>query len=168
MRTAPALTRIVVGVDPKANAAVDSNTGIVAAGIDAHGHGYVLGDHSLNGSPESWAQMVKTTYDLYAADRVVVERNQGGDMVTSVLKAASVTLPIKTVVATRGKATRAEPIAAMYEQGRIHHVGTFAALEDELCTWLPGEKSPDRLDALVWALSEMMLHPQRAIRQYQG
>lgn len=165
----PALARVVVGVDPKANAATDSETGIIVAGLGEDGHGYVLADHSLNGTPEAWAQKVHTAYELHEADRVVVERNQGGDMVVSVLKAASVNLPIKTVTATRGKYTRAEPIAALYEQGRIHHVGEHYTLEDQLCTWLPGDKSPDRLDALVWALSEVMLKtPPRDVKQYQG
>lgn len=153
-------SRIVVGVDPKASAEADSETGIVVAGLGNDGHAYVLADYSMNGSPEQWAQKVATAYELHDADRVIVEKNQGGDMVLSVLRATGVRLPITMVTATRGKQTRAEPVAALYEQHRVHHVGALPQLEDQLCTWLPGDKSPDRLDALVWAITELMLGQQ--------
>lgn len=166
----PPLSRIVIGVDPKASAEAESETGIVVAGLGEDGHGYVIGDYSINGTPEQWAKKVATAYELHKADRVVVERNQGGDMVVSVLKATGAQLPIKTVVATRGKYTRAEPIAALYEGGKVHHVGGLAYLEDQLCTWLPGEKSPDRLDAAVWALTELLIksRPQQDAESHQG
>lgn len=155
-------SRIVVGVDPKASAEAESETGIIVMGVGADGHGYILGDYSIDGTPEQWAQRVAFAYEQHEADRVVVEINQGGDMVTSVLRATGVRLPLQTVRASRGKATRAEPVAALYEQGRIHHVGTFPALEDQMCSWVPGDKSPDRLDALVWAATALMLDGQRA------
>lgn len=154
---APELKRIVIAVDPKASAEADSEAGIIAAGLGIDGHGYLLGDYSMNGSPEQWAQKVATAYELHHADRVIAEKNNGGDMVMSVLKAANVKLSVKLVTASRGKATRAEPVAAMYEQFRVHHIGSLPWLEDQYCTWLPGDKSPDRLDAAVWAITDLML-----------
>lgn len=166
---APELRRIVVGVDPKASKVADSETGIVVAGLGVDGHGYVLADYSLNGSPEQWARKVATAYEAHQADRVIVEKNNGGDMVVSMLKATGIALPITPVWATRGKETRAEPVAALYEQHRVHHVGVLGGLEDQLCGWVPGESaSPDRLDALVWALSALMLRSTREITQTQG
>jgi phage terminase large subunit-like protein len=147
--------RVVIGVDPKTSAEADSETGIVAAAADNREHYCILEDASVNGSPETWARQVVSTYHRHKADRVVVEDNQGGDMVVSTLRAVDINLPIQRVTATQGKRTRAEPIAAIYEQGRAHHLGMFAQLEDQLCSWLPGEKSPDRLDALVWALTAL-------------
>lgn len=162
--------RIVVGVDPKTSAEADGETGIIVVGMGDDRHAYVLADYSMNGSPEAWAQKVATAYELHDADMVIVEKNQGGDMVSSVLRAANVKLPIKPVIASRGKLTRAEPIAALYEQHRIHHVGVLPGLEDQLCTWVPGDDhSPDRLDAAVWALTELMLgtvHTKPRVREY--
>ena len=124
----------------------------------------VLADCSiLKPSPERWAQAVARAARAWNADRVVAEANQGGAMVASVLRAAEITLPVKLVHAARGKAARAEPIAALYEAGRVRHAGMFARLEDELCGLMAGGtyegpgRSPDRADALVWALSELML-----------
>jgi len=154
------MKRIVIGVDPKASAEAESETGIIVMGLGADGHGYVIADYSIDGTPEQWAQRVAMAYEEHQADRVVVEINQGGDMVTSVLRATGVRLPIQTVRASRGKYTRAEPIAAMYEQARIHHAGHFPALEDQLCSWVPGDASPDRLDALVWCATALMLTNQ--------
>ena len=153
----PELVRVVVGVDPKVESTADSKTGIVVVGIDAESHGYVLADASINGTPEQWSQKVVNAYHDFDADRVVVEINQGGDMVESVLRAVDARLPISKVRATRGKATRAEPVAALYEKGKMHHVGTFPELEDQMCSWVPGDKSPDALDALVWAATESVL-----------
>jgi len=150
--------RIVVGVDPKANAAADSETGIVVAARCADGNIYVLDDASVNDLPERWARQVVSAYHRWNGDRVVVERNQGGDMVASTLRAVEARLPITEVHATKGKYTRAEPVSALYEQGKVKHVGAFPRLEDQMCTWLPGEDSPDRLDALVWAVTELMGH----------
>jgi len=162
-------TRIVIGVDPKASAEADSETGIIVMGLGQDGRGYVIADYSIDGTPEQWAQRVAYAYEQHSADRVVVEVNQGGDMVSSVLRATGVRLPIQTVRAARGKYTRAEPIAALYEQGRIAHVGVHSALEDQLCTWTVGDSSPDRLDALCWAAWALMLDGQSQrprVREY--
>lgn len=170
VKQAPALRSIVVGVDPKASQVAESETGIVVAGLGMDGHGYILADYSLNGSPEQWAAKVALAYEVHEANAVVVERNNGGDMVRSVLKATGIQLPLDLVWASRGKQTRAEPVVALYEQHRIHHVGALPALEDQLCGWVPAESdSPDRLDALVWAVSKILLKQQtREIQQYQG
>lgn len=157
------LTRVVVGVDPPASARGDA-CGIIVVGLGEDGHARVLEDASVTRpSPERWARAVAEAAGRWNADRVVAEANQGGAMVESVLRAASVHLPIRLVHASRGKVARAEPVAALYEAGRVFHVGAFPALEDEL-TGLdtggayhgPG-RSPDRADALVWALTELML-----------
>lgn len=151
--------RIVVGVDPAVSSGERADdTGIVVAGIGRDGHGYVLADETCHATPDGWAKRVARAYNQWQADCVAVEINQGGDLVAQVLKAAQANLPIRAVRASRGKFTRAEPIALLYEQGRIHHCGTFPALEDECCTWLPGASdSPDRVDSLVWALTELKL-----------
>jgi phage terminase large subunit-like protein len=119
-------------------------------------------DLSLQGSPETAARAVATLYHKIGADAVIAEANQGGEMVTLTLRTVDSHLPVKLVHATRGKAVRAEPISAVYEQGRGHHVGTFQRLEDELCQWEPGAASPNRLDALVWAGTELVLE-QRGV-----
>jgi phage terminase large subunit-like protein len=151
--------RIVVAVDPAVTSGDRADdTGIIVAGIGHDGQGYVLADETCHESPDGWAKRVASAYNRWQADRIVVEVNNGGELVTQVLKAAQVNLPIMAVHASRGKQTRAEPISALYEQGRVHHVGAFPALEDECCQWLPATaSSPDRLDALVWALTELML-----------
>ena len=162
-------SRIVIGVDPKASAEADSETGIIVMGLGQDGRGYVIADYSIDGTPEQWAQRVAYAYETHSADRVIVEVNQGGDMVSSVLRATGVRLPIQTVRASRGKYTRAEPIAALYEQGKVVHVGVHSALEDQLCTWTPGDSSPDRLDALCWAAWALMLDGQSQrprVREY--
>ncbi len=146
---------IVIGVDPKVNAGADSETGIIVAAAGSDGKYYILDDASINDVPERWARQVVSTYHKWKADRIVVERNQGGDMVAAMLRAVDVHLPITEVYATKGKYTRAEPVSALYEQGKVKHVGAFPKLEDQLCTWLPGEDSPDRLDALVWAVTNL-------------
>jgi phage terminase large subunit-like protein len=153
---APPLVRVAVGVDPKASVEADSETGIVAAGLGADGHFYILEDASLNSSPEQWGRAVVNAYTCHKADRIVPEVNQGGDMVVSVLRAVNANASIRPVHASRGKLTRAEPVAALYEQGKVHHVGAFAKLEDQMTTWVPGMPSPDRMDALVWALTDLM------------
>ena len=158
------LIRIVVGVDPKANAAAESETGIVVAAKSADGNIYVLDDASVNDLPERWARQVVSAFHRWRGDRVVVERNQGGDMVASTLRAVDAHLPISEVHATKGKYTRAEPVSALYEQGKVKHVGSFPRLEDQMCSWLPGEDSPDRLDALVWAVSSLMKAPASRAR----
>ncbi len=156
------LRRIVVAVDPPAAAGPTSCCGIVVAGLDASGRAVVLADCSVEGaSPAGWAGAVAKAYRRFAADRVVAEINQGGDMVTAMLKSIDETLPVTAVRATRGKFLRAEPVAALYEQGRVAHAGRFMALEDQMCDFGPdglsSGRSPDRLDALVWALTALML-----------
>jgi phage terminase large subunit-like protein len=160
---APPLQRVVVGVDPPASARKESDAcGIVAAGIAEGGLVYVLEDASAQGlQPAGWAAKAVALYRRFAADAIVAEVNQGGDMVRSVLQQIDRTVPVKCVHATRGKWLRAEPVAAMYAQGKVKHVGAaFAALEDEMCDFglggLSGGRSPDRLDALVWAVTELM------------
>jgi len=148
--------RIVVAVDPAVTSGERADdTGIIVAGIGRDGHGYVLEDATCHESPDGWARRVAQAYNHWRADAVVVEVNNGGALVVEVLKAAQANLPIRSVHASRGKHTRAEPIALLYEQGRVHHVGAFPLLEDECCTWTPGADSPDRLDALVWAFTEL-------------
>ncbi len=155
----PQLDRIVVGVDPAATShASSSETGIIVAGIareNGHVHGYVLEDISLRASPAGWAAAAIRGYHDHRADRIIGEVNNGGEMVEHTLRTVDATVPFKAVHASRGKAVRAEPIAALYEQGRMHHVGEFGELEDQLCQWQPGDRSPDRLDALVWAFTEL-------------
>ncbi|QZH76374.1 MAG: DNA-packaging protein [Erythrobacter sp.] len=155
--------RVVVAVDPPASAGGDE-CGIVVCALTESGMGLVLADASVSkASPERWARAVAGSVEAWQADRVVAEANQGGAMVESVLRAADCAMPIRLVHASRGKAARAEPVAALYEAGRVLHVGQFAALEDQLCGIMAGGayegpgRSPDRADALVWALSELML-----------
>ena len=169
----PELTRIGVSVDP----AISSNegadlTGITVGGIASNKHGYLLGDHSLRGSPETWARKAVSLYNQpipgskVRADFIVAEKNQGGEMVESTIRAVDPNVNVQLVHASKGKVARAEPIAAFYEQRRIHHVGTFGELEDEMCLFLPGEtnsqqlkansKSPDRADSLVWLMTWLM------------
>lgn len=156
----PDMIRMVVGVDPQASSSAEgAGTGIVAAGLGRRGDGYVLGDYTLSGSPAAWAGQAIATYHHEVADRIVAEVNNGGEMVMHTIHSIDPSVPVKMVRASRGKRTRAEPIAAFYEQGRVHHVGTLGQLEDEMCNWVPGEggDSPHRVDALVWALTELMI-----------
>lgn len=159
-KQAVSLKRIVVAIDPPVTAHAHSDAcGIVVAGCDDAGHGYVLADVSLEqASPDEWARKAIEAYTAYDADRIIAEVNQGGDLVETVLRTHDAHIPYRAVRASRGKHVRAEPIAALYEQGRIHHVGVFADLENELCSFVPGQaKSPDRLDALVWAFTDLLL-----------
>jgi phage terminase large subunit-like protein len=161
--SAPDLVRVVIGVDPPASATGDA-CGIIAVGLGKNGKAYVLGDHSVERqSPEGWARAVAVAADIWNADKVVAEANNGGDMVLSVLRAADVNMPVAKVHASRGKAARAEPVSMLYSGGKAFHVGAFPALEDELCGLTSGGgyegpgKSPDRADACVWAMTELML-----------
>jgi phage terminase large subunit-like protein len=158
VKAAPALLRIVVAVDPAATSGERADdTGIVEAGKAKDGQGYVLADLTCHKSPDGWAREVVKAYHEWKADRIVVETNHGGEMVTATIRQVDRNVPIKTVTASRGKMVRAEPISALYEQGRVHHVGAFPALEDQLVNWTPDSgTSPDRLDALVWALTELL------------
>ncbi|MCC6829687.1 MAG: DNA-packaging protein [Novosphingobium sp.] len=162
--------RVVIGVDPPASSQGDA-CGIVVCALGGDGVGRVLADASVEkASPERWARAVAQAARRWQADRVVAEANQGGAMVASVLRAAEISLPLRLVHASRGKVARAEPVAALYEAGRVRHAGTFPALEDELCGLIAGGgyqgpgRSPDRADALVWALTELMLARRRAPR----
>jgi phage terminase large subunit-like protein len=164
----PGMTRVVVGVDPPATAGGDA-CGIVAVGLGEDGIGHVLADASVAGrSPEGWARAVADCADAWRAECVVAEVNMGGDMVKAVLAGAGLTLTVRQVRASRGKVARAEPVAALYAAGRVRHAGAFPALEDELCALFPAGdyrgpgRSPDRADALVWALSELMLRGRGA------
>ncbi len=160
LKFSPDLSRIVVAVDPPAGFGKTSNAcGIVCVGLGIDGRAYVLDDASVQGArPAKWAARVVALYHARKADRVVAEINQGGAMVEQVLREVDPELSFSAVHATRGKQTRAEPVAALYEQGRVCHIGAFPELEDEMCNAIgDGIKSPDRLDALVWAITELML-----------
>ena len=167
---APPLARIVVAVDPPATSGERADEcGIIIAGateINGERVAFVLADWSAAGlSPRQWAEKTVAAYQEFNADRIVVEVNQGGEMAKAVIAQVDSAAPVTGVYATRGKRLRAEPIAALYEQGRVRHVGAFAKLEDQMTSYVgvaasrEGGKSPDRLDALVWALTELMLKP---------
>lgn len=172
---APALDRIVVAIDPPVTAGPNSDEcGLVVAGLSQQGerhdwHVYVLADRSVSGqSPRDWAGRAAEAYALFAADRVVAEVNQGGDLVETVLRQVAPDLSYRAVRATQGKRVRAEPVAALYEQGRVHHVGAFPELEDQMCSFTAcgrgGIASPDRLDALVWALTDLVIDAPATVR----
>jgi phage terminase large subunit-like protein len=155
-----ALQRIVVAVDPAVTANEESDmTGIVVAGIDVNGHGVVIEDATEQLSPSGWAKKVVDLYHKYGADRIVAERNQGGEMVRHTIETEDNTVPIRLVHASRGKFARAEPVSALYEQGRVKHLPGLDELEQQMVTWEPlgSMGSPDRLDALVWAMTDLML-----------
>lgn len=164
---APDMARVVVAIDPSGTDGDDEgdDVGIVVAGRGVDGRGYVLADDTCKLSPDGWARRAVTAYHRHEADRIVAERNFGGAMVKAVIKAADASVPYKEVTASRGKVARAEPVSALYEQGRVSHVGAQAKLEDEMClmtsSGFAGEGSPNRVDALVWALTEVMLGHQR-------
>jgi len=160
---APDVVRSVVAVDPPASASGDA-CGIIVAAMGQDKKAYILADESVEkASPEKWAKAVARASEKWVADKVIAEANQGGAMVASVLRAADINLPVRLVHASRGKVARAEPVAALYEAGRVYHVGAFPRLEDEMCGLLIGGqyegsgRSPDRADALVWALTELCL-----------
>lgn len=186
VREHPDLVRVVVAVDPEATSGEDSaETGIIAVGMGwvephslpaeipaelraqlaaahppaRHLHGYVLDDATVRGTPREWGTAAVTAFHRNRADRVIGEINNGGEMIEFVLRTIDKAIPYRAVHATRGKAIRAEPISSLYEQLLIHHVGEFPELEDQLCDWVPVEtpKSPDRLDALVWGFTELVI-----------
>jgi phage terminase large subunit-like protein len=160
---APELARVIVAVDPPATSGETANEcGIVVVGVDAGGKAFVLDDWSAQGSPDEWARKVVAAYRLHEADTIVAEVNQGGEMVSAVIRSVLPDAPVKTVRATRGKFVRAEPVSALYEQGRVKHVGVLATLEDQMIGFTAERAayrgdgfSPDRVDALVWGLSEL-------------
>ena len=157
---APTMGRILVGVDPAGSSAPGADEhGIIVGGLGEDGEGYVLDDMSTKGSPRQWGERVCAAHDLHSADAVVCETNYGGEMVANTIQSMRPDIRVIEVHATRGKHVRAEPIAALYSLGRIHHVGTFPTLEDQLCgmtaAGYEGDGSPDRLDAMVWVMAEL-------------
>ena len=168
--TAPTLIRVVVAIDPAATSSEDADeTGIIVAGRDGQGQGWVLADASGRYPPAEWAKTAIAAYRAHRADRVVAEVNNGGEMVEATLRVIDPNVSFSAVRAARGKLTRAEPVAALYEQGRVHHLGVFPQLEDQMCGFVPADHgdfgshltggSPDRVDALVWALTDLLLEP---------
>ena len=163
MANAPEFTRIVVAVDPPVTSGAKADAcGIVAAGLGEDGRGYVIADRTVQGrAPHVWARAAVATYHDLEADRIVAEVNQGGELVSTIIKQVDQSVPVRHVRATRGKWLRAEPIAALYAEGRVVHVGRWPELEDQMCDFgadgLSSGRSPDRLDALVWALTDLML-----------
>jgi hypothetical protein len=157
----PELFRVIVAVDPSATSGGDE-AGIVAGGIAYVGgqaHAYVMEDASVQGSPATWAKAAVDCFRQQRADGMIAESNNGGEMVALTIGSVPGAPYVKLIHASRGKMTRAEPVQKLYEDGRVHHVGRFDALEREMCTWRPGEPSPNRMDALVWLLTELMLAP---------
>jgi len=160
----PDMRRIVVAIDPSGTKGVEDDgdsIGIVIAGKGVDGLGYVMGDFTCKLSPDGWGKRAVQAYNKFGADRIVAERNYGGAMVEHVIRTVDKNISYKEVTASRGKVVRAEPIAALYEQKRVIHVGDFPELEEQMCLMGPdgfvGEGSPDRLDALVWALTDLMM-----------
>ncbi|MDP1911296.1 MAG: terminase family protein, partial [Hyphomicrobium sp.] len=166
VKECPELTSIIVAVDPPVTATANSDAcGIVVAGLGADGRAYIAADRSLQGrEPHVWARAAVRAYQEFMADRVVAEVNQGGDLVIAILRQIDETVAVRTVRATRGKWLRAEPVAALYAEGRIAHVGLHTTLEEQMLAFgadgLSRGRSPDRVDALVWALSELAIAPQ--------
>ena len=165
-RNTPDLVRIVVAIDPAVSTGEDADeTGIIVAGKDADGHGYVLADQSGRYAPTEWARAAIGLYRQYKADRIVAEVNNGGDMVEATVRMVDANVSYAKVHASRGKVMRAEPVAALYEQHRVHHVGAFPTLEDQQCGFAADFDrasagfSPDRVDALVWALTDLLVKP---------
>ena len=153
----PDLARIVVSVDPSVTAG-GNECGIIVAGV-ANGetkHAYVLDDLTMQASPNEWASQVVAAYHKWKADRIVAEKNQGGEFIERTFRSIDPGIPYRGVTSSRGKVTRAEPIVALYEQARVHHVGAFPELEDEMCSWIQGDESPNRIDALVQAITDLM------------
>jgi predicted phage terminase large subunit-like protein len=154
------MTRIVIGVDPAVTSSDESNeTGIIVAGRGSNNQAYIFDDLSLRSSPDKWARVAVNAYSGNKADRVIAEVNNGGDLVEKTIRTVDPNISYKAVHASKGKVARAEPISALYEQHKVHHIGTFPELEDQMTTYVPGEAdfSPDRMDALVWALTELMI-----------
>ena len=161
--------RIVVAVDPSGagskDDAISDEIGIVVAALGDDGHGYILADRSVRDSPAVWGRVAVETYREFRADHIIAERNFGGEMVRFVIKAVDAKAPVRIVTASRGKSVRAEPVSALYEKRQVHHVGRFGVLEDQLCAFTTsgyrGGDSPDHADALVWALTDLMVEQPR-------
>lgn len=170
VRARPDMARIVVGVDPSGTKGADDSgdsIGIVVVGKGMDGNAYVLADRTCKLSPDGWGKRAVQAYREFEADRIVAERNFGGAMVEHVIRTVDPKVSYKEVTASRNKVVRAEPVAALYEQGKVKHVGGFAELEDQMCAMTSegfmGEGSPDRADALVWAITELMLNKQAPV-----
>jgi phage terminase large subunit-like protein len=164
------MLRLVVAIDPAVTSNADSDeTGIIVAGLTNTGHVVVVEDLSLKGSPLEWAKVAIAAYKSRRADRIIAEVNNGGDLVARNIFGVDPGVSFRAVRASRGKYIRAEPVAALYEQGRVHHVGFIPKLEDQMTGWTPqsGEKSPDRLDALVWAITDLVIDPEQMIQRRQ-
>lgn len=171
----PELRRIVVAIDPSTTANDESDeAGIIATGLGVDGHGYVIEDASMQGLPAQWAMAAVALYNKHNATTLIAESNQGGEMIRLTINTIKGAPPVKLIHASEGKSARAQPVIAQYApvdnngkplSGRVHHVGYFNELEDELCNWLPGMKSPNRLDALVYALTELMIGSQTWVRK---
>ena len=160
--TAPELARVVVAIDPAVTSGEDADeTGIIVAGKAVDGNAYLLADRSCRLSPDGWARRAIDAFDEFGADSIIVERNNGGEMCEQTIRIVRRSAPVRMVVASRAKHVRFEPVGALYEQGRARHVGSFPALEDQICAFtaegFAGGGSPDRADAAVWALSDLML-----------
>jgi predicted phage terminase large subunit-like protein len=171
---APNLARIVVAIDPAVTSGEDADeTGIVVVGKDNQGHGYVLADASGKYQPIEWAKIAITAYRAHRADRIVAETNNGGEMVAATLRMVDPNVPFTAVHASRGKPTRAEPVSALYEQGRMHHVGMFPQLEQQMTNFTSdfdrqaAGYSPDRVDALVWAVTDLMVAEMKGYAFYE-
>ncbi len=158
--------RVIIAIDPAVSTSNDSDeTGIIVAAIDHRDFAYVLEDLSGRYQPHEWASIAIAAYKRHGADRIVAEVNNGGDMVESTLRMIDKNVSYRPVHASRGKAARAEPVSSLYEQGRVYHVGFFPQLEDQMTSFVPGQSasSPDRVDALVWALSDLVVGVQHSV-----
>jgi predicted phage terminase large subunit-like protein len=155
---APPYYRVVVAIDPAVTSGESSDeTGIIVAGATPDGHYYIIEDATMKGSPEAWMRKAVEMYKKHKCDRVIAETNNGGDMIEALLRQVDANVPYRKVTASRGKKVRAEPISALSEQKRLHMVGAFPELEDQLVSWEPdSDKSPDRMDAMVWAVTDLM------------
>jgi phage terminase large subunit-like protein len=175
VRSAPPMARIVVAIDPAVSSGeMADETGIVVAGRDTVGRGWVLADLSGRYRPIEWAKTAIAAYHAHGADRIVAEINNGGEMVETTVRITDPNVPFTSVRASRGKITRAEPVAALYEQGKVYHLGAFPQLEDQMCTLTRGDEgngarfSPDRVDALVWALTALLVTPMSGQGIYEA
>ena len=165
-----AILRVVVAIDPAVTAREDSDeTGIIVAALTRTMHVVVLEDLTCKESPAGWARIATTAYYSQRADRIIGEVNNGGDLVEANIRTTAPDVAYRSVRASRGKAIRAEPVAALYEQGRVHHVGNFPLLEEQMCSWSPqsGGKSPDRMDALVWAITDLVVDQEEESHSFQ-
>lgn len=164
--------RVVVAIDPATTTGPTADeTGIVVAGLSNTGHIVILADLSGRYTPVEWARTAAAAYRRYRCDRIVGERNNGGDLVESNVRAVAPALPFRSVWASRGKTKRAEPVSSLYERGLVHHVGRFQEMEDQMLSWIPGKEdeqpSPDRMDAMVWAVTDLVVDPEEYVTQVQ-